>query len=175
MLSKFYEVLKNEKVFLYSGKALAFFVLFFKDSNVSLSYICFSFFTLFLIIHYVFLESNKSPHQQSIMEFESTFREQFSILIIGAFIFRVFNIQDALLSYLFLWVAGLIVIFPNHIRRINNVYSIVTTAVSFSLSLLVPTFISLNFWITLLIISLVAFLSQILCYCAIIFWDSKKI
>ena len=50
MLSKLYEVLKNEKFFLYSGKALTFFVLFFKDSDVSLSYVCFSFFTLLLII-----------------------------------------------------------------------------------------------------------------------------
>lgn len=175
MLSKLYEVLKNEKFFLYSGKALTFFVLFFKDSDVSLSYVCFSFFTLLLIIHYVFLEPNRSPHKQSIMEFESTFREQFYILVIGAFIFRVFNIQDALLSYLFLWVAGLIVIFPNHIRRINNVYSKVTTIVSFLVSLLVPFFISLDFWLTLLLISFVAFLSQFLCYLAIFFWDSKKI
>ena len=109
------------------------------------------------------------------MEFESTFREQFYILVIGAFIFRVFNIQDALLSYLFLWVAGLIVIFPNHIRRINNVYSKVTTIVSFLVSLLVPFFISLDFWLTLLLISFVAFLSQFLFYLAIFFWDSKKI
>lgn len=175
MKSKLYKVIKNGKVFLYLSKAVAFFVLYFKDSDVSLSYKCFSFFTLFLIIHYVFIEHHNSPHRKSLNEFTSNFIEQVFILIIGVSIFRVFNLKEAILSYVFLWVAGLFVIFPYHIRKINNVYSIVTTIVSFLVSLLVPIFISLNFWLTLLIISLAAFLSQILCYCTIIFLDSKKL
>ena len=174
MKFKLYKVIKNGKAFLYLSKAFAFFVLYFKDSDVSLSYKCFSFFTLFLIIHYVFIEHHNSPHRKSFIEFMSDFIEQAFILFIGAFIFRVFNIEEALLSYFFLWVAGLFVIFPYHIRRINNVYSKVTTVVSFLVSLLVPFFISLDFWLTLLLIFFVALLSQILFYCAIIFLDSKK-